>query len=378
MNTSGASIGAILDSLRRLNAVTLRFVESFWNAETNDVYDDEQPIRILSELNIKTRKKLNNGKYKPSKSEGYVAFHPRILKNLIRQYTRPVLFDVVLSLKSDIAQFVYAVADRQLASKPEYNITTANLFNELSMEGAGYRYVSKRMEKLKAPLAELEGKPLSSGGALRITQRESKDKQDIVLIFSKGKRLLVLPAPVVAEDHATVVQVNGDDASHVAQLRNAGITERKARELVADHRQSVERELEAWPHRDKSKMKEPSAWLIKAIQSGDYSQPQAVETKRQAKEFSEKRKREEQETARLRVEYRKVLEAEFETLKREHKEQYEAFAKSFAREWESTKHLFGDKPDDHKQEAELFRLEWFAGWHRDFPVPTFDEWLARA
>ena len=165
-----------------------------------------------------------------------------------------------------------------------------------------------------------------------------------------------------------------EEQTLMTSLVEQGITEAKAKALVENHREAVERELEAWTHRDKSKMKDPSAWLIKAIESGDYSQPQAVEKKRKIKAFAEQKKREEEQIERLRVVYAEFLKAELKALKKKDKDQYEAFATSFAKEWERMSKIAGE---DKRPMMELHHLEWFAGWHRDFPIITFEEWRER-
>lgn len=194
MNDSGANIETIIDSLRRLGGVAITFKSCFHNAESQEEYEDEEPIHILSELKIRTRKRTKEGKYQATKAEGYFLFHSRILKNLIRNYTRPVLFDVVLSLKSDTAQLLYALVDRQLATKESYTKATAALFQEIGLEGKDYHKPSARRRTIEKPLSELIGKRLSSGGIIGVALLEAtKDNTDYKVVFKKHASIRVLP-----------------------------------------------------------------------------------------------------------------------------------------------------------------------------------------
>lgn len=195
MSDSGANIETIIDSLRRLGGVAITFKSCFHNAETQEEYEDEEPIHILSELKIRTRKRTREGKYQATKAEGYFLFHSRILKNLIRNYTRPVLFDVVLSLKSDTAQLLYALVDRQLARKEAYTKATVALFQEIGLEGKDYHKPSARKRAIEKPIAELLGKRLSSGGVIGVASIEAtKDNTDYKVVFKKHASIRALPS----------------------------------------------------------------------------------------------------------------------------------------------------------------------------------------
>lgn len=77
----------------------------------------------------------------------------------------------------------------------------------------------------------------------------------------------------------------GGDAL-VEQLRQFGVVEAKARELVKSHREAVEAQIAAYPYREEGKPRKNAAgWLIAAIE-GNYTLPvaylEAQEKKRQA------------------------------------------------------------------------------------------------
>jgi hypothetical protein len=208
MNDSGANIETTIDSLRRLGGVAITFKSCFHNAETGEEYEDEEPIHILSELRIRKRKRAKDGKYEATKAEGYFLFHSRILKNLIRNYTRPVLFNVVLSLTTDTAQLLYTLVDRQLATKDTYTKATAALFQEIGLEGKDYHKPSARKRAIEKPLTELVGKLLSSGGIIGVAEIEhTKDKTDYKVVFKRRAAIRALPAAKKAEEPSEAEQL---------------------------------------------------------------------------------------------------------------------------------------------------------------------------
>jgi len=377
-NTSGASIDSILDSLRRLNAVTLRFKHCFHDAEAKTNYKDEEPIHILSELKIRIREREKDGKYKPMNSEGYVAFHSRILKNLIRQYTRPVLFDVVLSLSSDVAQFVYSIVDRQLSTKADFNITTKNLFDELSIEGKDYRYTSARMRVLKAPLAELEGKPLSSGGFLRITERETKDKKDLVLIFSKRAKAITAPKPKPEPSQS-------EQSELVKRMvEELGISESVAQTLEVSNAKACLDWCEAKRY-SKELSGKGAGFFVKAILEGwqlptDFKATKERAKKKAGSELSKQREQaREAHRQKCWTEFLPFALSQLDTIQEQHQEAFTKFDESLSDQLKSFDQ-FGFS-ETRKREATIFHAEWFfndAYWQTfQIPFVTFWEWDAK-
>lgn len=184
------------DSLQRLASVTLEFRQAFFDASGQT--EEKLSFHILSELKLVTRReKGTDGKITIKNEKGYFQFHNRIIGNIIRNFSKPVLLDVVLSIENDIAQLLYSHADRILANTNRYEWRTENIIRELALEGEEYRYQSRRKRILEGAIKELNGKPLSSGGILKATITEAKDKSkapDYKLIFEKRARLATAPA----------------------------------------------------------------------------------------------------------------------------------------------------------------------------------------
>jgi hypothetical protein len=125
---------------------------------------------------------------------GYFRFHEAILKNLQVKYTKPVLFDVVLSFKSEIAQMIYTHVDLVLSDKATYKRRTRELFDDLGLIGKEYAKLSVRARRLEPALRELHGKPLTTGMITRAVLEKTKDGEDWNLIISKGRAGAAFPA----------------------------------------------------------------------------------------------------------------------------------------------------------------------------------------
>lgn len=182
---------SLVDSLRRLAGVTLTFKQSFTDASGQT--DEELSFHILNELKLVTRReKGKDGKTVIKTEKGYFEFHHRIIGNIIRNYSKPVLLDVVLSIENDIAQLLYSYADRILSNATRYEWRTETIFKELALEGKDYHKPSVRKRTLERAIEELTGKRLSSGGLLKVEIVEATDKSkktDYKLIFEKRERL---------------------------------------------------------------------------------------------------------------------------------------------------------------------------------------------
>ena len=297
------TIQALTNSIERLRMTHFCWEHSYYNAETRETVEVmENPFTILSERKIVKTKRDGH----ITREEGYFRFHPLIVANLHANYTKPVLFDVVMSFKSEIAQIIYTQVDLFLASKARYERRTKELFEDLGLEGTAYRYVSKRKQMLEPALKELEGKPLSSGGILKATLEPCKTVSDFKVIFEKrsgkGKK-----EPAAKEGATALVEVTTpapaklealtkDEETLLAALCDYGIKESKAITLIKTQREATARQLAAFPYRDPSEKKNPAGLLITAIEK-DYDLPEGyhiAEKDRDAKEKAAARQRAEE------------------------------------------------------------------------------------
>src|SRR5262249_14836121 len=97
------TLESLKGSLFRLRGTLLVWEQAFEDKTTGRVLSLLDTFNLLSDLKIvRTR---DDGKV--NRGVGYFRFNDAVLKNLLVNHTKPVLFDVVLSFKSEIAQILY-------------------------------------------------------------------------------------------------------------------------------------------------------------------------------------------------------------------------------------------------------------------------------
>jgi hypothetical protein len=187
-------------SLLKLRVTPFVWEQSYVEGATGKTLRLLDAFTILSDLKIICREDEGH----VTREAGYFRFHEAITQNLLASHTKPVLFDVVLSFKSDIAQILYTHLDLILSDKTSYERRTAELFEDLGLEGETYRYASKRQEKLDPALKELQGVRLTTGTLTTAKLERTKDGADWKAVFRKG-RGTALAAPPGAERPAEVM-----------------------------------------------------------------------------------------------------------------------------------------------------------------------------
>lgn len=186
-------IEALTDSLVRLRTTPFVWENSYFDGASQETLELLTAFNILSDLKIAKRKK--DGVV--IKEAGYFRFNEFILKNLQTNNTKPVLFDVILSFNSEIAQLVYTHIDLILADKLIYERRTIELLEDLCISGKEYRKPSVRKRVLEKALKELVGKRLSKGGVITsATVEKTKDGKDYKVVFRKG----AAKVPAIAGD----------------------------------------------------------------------------------------------------------------------------------------------------------------------------------
>jgi hypothetical protein len=158
----------------------------------------------------------------------------------------------------------------------------------------------------------------------------------------------------------------------VAGLISLAISEEKARSLVISHPDRVERELEAFPHRDRSRMKDPAAWLIRAIENGSYTQPPKVEEARQKTARTKAEKRKKEMESQFKTEYiEQYLLPLREALAEKHPDAAEIYEKR-CRNWDE---FFPDRPVELRNAWKLSDLEVMTEEYPEFGFLTFWAWM---
>ena len=178
-------IEAMTGSLRRLRTIPLRWIKSFHKTDSaSSEYEEEIPFQILGDLKIITRKAHGH----ITNQQGYFQFDRNIEANLHANYTKPLLDEVFFKLESEIAQLLYTHIDLLMFGKTRYERCTKDLFLDLGLSGASYRFKSNRKQKLQRALAELRGIRLNHGILKSASIEETRDGKDYKVVFIKGSR----------------------------------------------------------------------------------------------------------------------------------------------------------------------------------------------
>ena len=176
-------IDAITESLRRLRTTPFLWTNSYHDSATGHDIEVLDTFTLLSDLKI-IRRKLDGH---ITKEAGYFRFHDSILRNLLARHTKPLLFDVVLGFKSQIAQLIYVHIDLILAKSDQYERRTKLLFDDLGLKGVAYRNSSNRKQRLEIAMRELQSVRLSTGVLVEARLEKTKDRQDYKVVFRKAK-----------------------------------------------------------------------------------------------------------------------------------------------------------------------------------------------
>jgi hypothetical protein len=171
-------------SLTRLRAVPLILVNAYFDSTSKETAEVLDTFNILADLKIITHRKDGH----ITREAAYFKFNDLILKNLLNNYTKPVLLEVVLGFKSEIAQLLYTHLDLVMARRNYYERKSQELFfDDLGLHGEEeYKYPSGRKRKLEKALQELRGVRLSTGVIASATIEKTKDGKDYKVVFQKG------------------------------------------------------------------------------------------------------------------------------------------------------------------------------------------------
>jgi len=175
-------IHAITKSLRKLRTIPIEWVNSYFD-QTKDgaVIVDRRPFTILGDLRVVERHQ--DGAV--NSSQGYFRFDDHIVRNLQRNFTKPVCIEEFFKLKSEIAQLVYSHVDLILADKAKYERRSRELFDDLGLKNPEYNHMYERKRALEKAVKELAGIRLSSGVLRSATVEKTKDGKDYKIVFSK-------------------------------------------------------------------------------------------------------------------------------------------------------------------------------------------------
>ena len=174
-------ITATTESLMRLRAVPLIMCNAYYDSREEKTIEILDALNLLSELKIVKRHR--DGQI--AKEAGYFRFHDLILASLLNHYTKPVLLDVYLKFKRPTAQLLYTHLDLIMSRRRHYERRSQELFDDLGIQGAAYRYVSDRKRTLDGACQELCGIQLTSGIITRADLEQTTDGLDYKIVIDK-------------------------------------------------------------------------------------------------------------------------------------------------------------------------------------------------
>lgn len=165
-------IDATSESLIRLRITPLIWKNSYHNSAEKETVEILDPFNILSDLKIIRRRSDGH----VTQEYGYFKFNDFILKNILANYTKPLLIDTVLSFRSEIAQLLYTHLDLIMARRTHYERNTRDLlYDDLGLEGESYQNPSNRKQILERALVELRGVRLTTGVITSATIEKTKE-----------------------------------------------------------------------------------------------------------------------------------------------------------------------------------------------------------
>ena len=123
-------------------------------------------------------------------SQQTVILNPRIVENMLDGNTKPVNYEVFLTIKNESCANLYTLLDSYLSRKQRWERRALALIREeLFLAGTRYDQRFARHEFLKRIVSELNGKELSSG-RLKLWIQETADQTDWKLVATKEPKTL--------------------------------------------------------------------------------------------------------------------------------------------------------------------------------------------
>jgi hypothetical protein len=183
---------------------------------------NQDGLTILEKFRIAERHRVahpeaaNDATVKPEGTAGLFRFHELIAANLERRYTKPIFFDVAMSLRGEIALGFYSFLDVVMADKTAWERRATELLrDDLHVRGK-YRWPAERRRLILRAIDELQGKPISTG-ILKLALVKTKDDQDYKIVVKKVpyKPRRMLPKPTFQQAYLVeqILEVTGDEHS---------------------------------------------------------------------------------------------------------------------------------------------------------------------
>ena len=335
----------------------------------------------------------------------YIHFHDLYWPLLNRSQTRPLDYEYLLSLPP-AAQRLYELVSFLIFGSLRHQRDCATMpYSELCATAPLTRY--RTWEQAKKQLYKLHRPHLDSGYLKSVdfeATTDSNGQPDWIIRYTPGARakrefreftktaaqrreeraaaaprlLSAAPRSAPAEASPSPDRAGAEDATLIEGLCAVGFSERDARELAAGHPESSRHELDLWPHRDKSAMRNPLGLLRTAITKGDYAPPPdaektilTAERKRETEKAAAEQKPRDDHREQLTDAYHDYLRPERERIEREYAEEYKRFADFIA-----AQRVLKNLSPARREMIELGFFEEFVEERPELGVLTFWQWDA--
>jgi len=154
---------------------------------------DEAKFTLLDGVDWQSKSiDKSTGRPKPGGEESKVTilFSRFLTKQFLEHNVKQLLLTPYMQLartkgrRAELAPLLYSRLDRELSTKPKFNIKLAALFHELGF--TVYRYKSDRKKKAQPAVDALNGLPiLGERYTMAVKLRVSSDKKDFVLVATR-------------------------------------------------------------------------------------------------------------------------------------------------------------------------------------------------
>jgi hypothetical protein len=384
---SGKNRNAIKESLKE-NAGAL--ITARINYKSTDGTEREFEFTTTRYTVIFTGEKLPNNKKADSV---YIELHPRYHEMLRHSRTRPLDYKYLRELPPSAQRLYELLSFTMYGTLKHGRPNVQTLYSEFCKSAPLTRYVE--WDKVRPQMWKIHKPHIDAGYIKSVEFEETLNSQgviDWVIKYTPGRKAKhefkefskkgIAPGKtrlIAAIDPERLLSASrdADDRVHhllIEKLVAAGFNDETARMLAEKYAAAAERELAAWPTRDKSGMKNPLGWLRKAIESGDFAQPptlvEARAPRKKTKESAAKKTREDKYNETYLRKYVQPFAAKLPAI------DAEAF-KTYQERCERIDNDGADLPEEAREFFKLWELAEMAQYWPEIKFLKFDDWLQK-
>lgn len=190
ISLGGENLTMIRSSIMRLKNTPIQWQNSYrTGGKSGKMLRSVNQFNILSDIGFLTKRE--DGVTTDVAST--FRFNPLILQNILDMWSKPIILNTVIGLKSDISVILYRHLDLMLALRPRYEITLDKLIDELGMDNSAYPYLSHKRTLLQRAIKEISGRPISTGYINRMEIVPTVDNNNLKLVVTKAATLVTPP-----------------------------------------------------------------------------------------------------------------------------------------------------------------------------------------